>query len=121
MRENKLFFYSAEISSQSLCSRGSRGAMNLNWIRAFSIVARHANLTKASHVLHVSQSSISHQLGLLQKDYGVRLYRKTGHGIELTADSDPQYRRVENRCPDYSRIKPIGRRALQNRQGSARG
>jgi DNA-binding transcriptional LysR family regulator len=60
--------------------------MNLNRIRLFSIVASHSNLTKASQVLHVSQSSISHQLALLQEDYGVRLYKKTGHGIELTRE-----------------------------------
>lgn len=60
--------------------------MNLNRIRLFSIVASHSNLTKASEVLHVSQSSISHQLALLQEDYGVRLYKKTGHGIELTPE-----------------------------------
>ncbi len=60
--------------------------MNLNRIRLFSIVASHSNLTKASQVLHVSQSSISHQLALLQEDYGVRLYKKTGHGIELTQE-----------------------------------
>jgi DNA-binding transcriptional LysR family regulator len=60
--------------------------MNLNRIRLFSIVASHSNLTKASQMLHVSQSSISHQLAILQKDYGVRLYKKTGHGIELTTE-----------------------------------
>jgi LysR family transcriptional activator of glutamate synthase operon len=60
--------------------------VNLNRVRLFSVVASHSNLTKASQNLHVSQSSISHQLALLQKDYGVRLYKKTGHGIELTTE-----------------------------------
>ncbi|MBI4526118.1 MAG: LysR family transcriptional regulator substrate-binding protein [Deltaproteobacteria bacterium] len=60
--------------------------MNLNRIRLFSIVASYSSVTKASQVLHVSQSSLSHQLSLLQKDYGVTLYKTTGHGIELTAE-----------------------------------
>lgn len=33
--------------------------MNLNRIRLFRIVENHSNLTKASRVLHVSQSSLS--------------------------------------------------------------
>jgi DNA-binding transcriptional LysR family regulator len=60
--------------------------MNLNRIRLFSIVASHSNLTKASQMLHVSQSSISHQLALLQRDYGVKLYKKAGYGVELTTE-----------------------------------
>lgn len=60
--------------------------MNLNRIKLFCIVASHLNLTKASQVLHVSQSSLSHQMSLLQSHYHVRLYKKTGRGIELTAE-----------------------------------
>jgi LysR family transcriptional activator of glutamate synthase operon len=60
--------------------------MNLNRIRLFRIVAGQLNLTRASQVLHVSQSSLSHQLAILQKDYGVRLYKKNGHGIDLTTE-----------------------------------
>ncbi len=69
--------------------------MNLNRIRLFSIVASHSNVTKASQALRVSQSSLSHQLALLQKDYGVRFYKKTGHGIELTADGQRFLAEVE--------------------------
>jgi LysR family transcriptional activator of glutamate synthase operon len=87
MLGNNCFFLSAEISFFFLVT-GKPGevSVNLNRIRLFSIVASHANLTKASQILHVSQSSISHQLALLQKDYGVKLYKKTGHGIELTTE-----------------------------------
>jgi DNA-binding transcriptional LysR family regulator len=60
--------------------------MNLNRISLFCVVARQLNLTKASQILHVSQPSLSHQMSVLQSDYHVRLYKKTGHGIELTAD-----------------------------------
>lgn len=60
--------------------------MNLNRIRLFRIVAGQLNLTRASQLLHVSQSSLSHQLAILQKDYGVRLYKKNGRGIDLTTE-----------------------------------
>ncbi|HLQ24282.1 MAG TPA: LysR family transcriptional regulator, partial [Acidiferrobacterales bacterium] len=38
----------------------------------------------ASRELHVSQSSISQQLKLLEEEYEVKLYNKIGRGIELT-------------------------------------
>ena len=58
--------------------------MNLNRIKLFSIVAKYSNITKASQVLHVSQSSISHQMRLLQNEYGASFYNKNGRGVELT-------------------------------------
>lgn len=58
--------------------------MTLNRFRLFTAVARHLNVTKTSEELHVSQSSISQHLKLLQKEYGVKLYSKVAQGIELT-------------------------------------
>ena len=58
--------------------------MNLNRIKLFSIVARYSNITKAAQVLHVSQSSISHQMRLLQNEYEATFYNKNGRGVELT-------------------------------------
>jgi LysR family transcriptional activator of glutamate synthase operon len=60
--------------------------VNLNHLRLFRLVARRLNLTAVSELLHVSQSSISHQLGSLQKQYDLKLYTKNGHGIELTKE-----------------------------------
>ena len=59
--------------------------MNVNRIKLFSIVARYSNITKASQELHVSQSSVSHQMRLLQSEYGAIFYNKNGRGVELTA------------------------------------
>jgi DNA-binding transcriptional LysR family regulator len=58
--------------------------MTLDRIRLFKAVANHLNITKASEELHVSQSSISQRLKLLEKELQVRLYSKSVRGIELT-------------------------------------
>ncbi|HWP59726.1 MAG TPA: LysR family transcriptional regulator [Candidatus Acidoferrales bacterium] len=50
----------------------------------FAAVAKHLNVTKTSQELRVSQSSVSHQLARLQREVGVRPYKKTNGGIELT-------------------------------------
>lgn len=57
--------------------------MTLNWIKLFLAVAHHGSVTRAANALHVSQSSISHQLRLLQQELGVTLYEKVRAGIEL--------------------------------------
>ena len=58
--------------------------MTLNQFTFFATIAKHGNLTRASQELNVSQPSISQQLRLLERNYGVKLYRRSGKGIELT-------------------------------------
>jgi len=60
--------------------------MTLNLLRLFVAVAQHESVTEASRTLRVSQSSISHQLRLLQKNFGVKLYDRASQGITLTKE-----------------------------------
>ena len=50
------------------------------------MVSRCLNITKASAELHISQPSVFQQIKSLEQSCGLRLYRKAGRGIELTAD-----------------------------------
>ena len=47
-------------------------------------VAKYLNFTKAAQELHISQPSVFRQFKLLEQDYGLKLYKKIGRGIELT-------------------------------------
>jgi len=68
-----------------LYQKNERGTfMTLHQLKIFAAAAKHLNMTKASRELHVSQSSISQQLKLLEEEYEVKLYNKIGRGIELT-------------------------------------
>lgn len=58
--------------------------MTLNQFTFFAAIAKHGSLTRASQELRISQPSVSQQLRLLERDYGVKLYRRTGRGVELT-------------------------------------
>jgi DNA-binding transcriptional LysR family regulator len=60
--------------------------MTLHQLRIFDVVSRHLNITKASAELHISQPSVFQQIKSLEESCGLRLYRKVGRGIELTAD-----------------------------------
>jgi DNA-binding transcriptional LysR family regulator len=58
--------------------------VTLHQLRIFDSVARHLNVTNASAELHMSQPAVTHQLKLLEREYGTQFYRKTGQGIALT-------------------------------------
>lgn len=56
----------------------------LNPLRVFEVVARTENLTIAAHELHVTQSAVSRQIGVLETYLGVELFRRERHGVVLT-------------------------------------
>ena len=58
--------------------------MTLNQLKMIVAVAKYQNITKAAKGIHVSQPSVSQQLKLLEEEYGVKLFKKKGKGIELT-------------------------------------
>ena len=58
--------------------------MFLDRIQLFVGVAKHQNLAKTAREMHVSASSVCQRLKSLENDFGVKLYRRTKTGIELT-------------------------------------
>jgi LysR family glycine cleavage system transcriptional activator len=56
----------------------------LNPLRVFEVVARTENLTAAARELHVTQSAVSRQIGVLEAYVGVELFRRERHGVSLT-------------------------------------
>lgn len=61
---------------------------SLNALRAFDAVARELSVTKAAESLHVTHGAVSRQIRLLEQQLGVRLFRKVGRGIALTAEGE---------------------------------
>jgi LysR family transcriptional regulator, low CO2-responsive transcriptional regulator len=58
--------------------------MTLHQLKIFESVARHLNVTKASHELHMSQPAVSQQLKLLEQQCDARFIVRIGQGVELT-------------------------------------
>lgn len=58
--------------------------MTLHQFTIFAAIAKHRNLTNASEELHITQPGISHQMRLLEEEYGVKLYTRTARGVDLT-------------------------------------
>lgn len=57
---------------------------NLNDLRAFQIVAREKNFTRAAALLGMSRSGLSHAITALEARLGVRLLTRTTRSVSLT-------------------------------------
>jgi LysR family glycine cleavage system transcriptional activator len=66
----------------------------LNPLKVFETVARVSNLTKAAEELHVTQSAVSRQLGVLERYLGVRLFVREARGVSLTRQGREYQQRI---------------------------
>ena len=58
--------------------------LNFKHLRYFWMVAKSGSIASASQHLHLTPQSISGQLGELEDNIGVELFRRVGRGLELT-------------------------------------
>ena len=58
--------------------------MNLNQLYYFSKLAEVEHYTKAAEALDISQPSLSHAIGSLEKELGTKLFEKQGRNVALT-------------------------------------
>ncbi len=58
--------------------------MDLNLVRTFLVVAENLSYTKAAEQMNLTQPAISTAIKRLEKEYGQKLFVKSGRNIELT-------------------------------------
>ncbi len=59
--------------------------MTLHQLRMLMTVARCRSITKAAAELHIKQPSVTQQMKILEKEYGLKLYEiNFGRGVDLT-------------------------------------
>ena len=71
--------------------------MDIKQLRTFITILETENLTKAAHLLNIVQPAVTRQIQLLEEELGVRLFKRSRHGMALTDDGrvlEPYARRV---------------------------
>ncbi len=58
--------------------------MTLHQLKIWTTIARRLSITKAAEELRIKQPSVTQQIKLLEKDYGVKLYEVNSRGVDLT-------------------------------------
>ncbi|MDT8893174.1 LysR family transcriptional regulator [Halomonas sp. I1] len=66
----------------------SRSLPSLNALRAFNEVARTLSVTRAAETLNVTHGAVSRQVRQLEGQLGVRLFRREGRGLAMTAEAE---------------------------------
>ena len=89
-------------------------AMELRHIRYFLAVAEEGNVTRAAEKLGIGQPPLSQQILALERELGVSLFRRTGHGVLLTEAG-------EALLADARRLLDDARQAVLNTQRAGRG
>ncbi len=71
-----------------------RSCPTIQELLAFDAVARHQSITLAASVLCITVSAVSKQVAGLQAFVGRELLRKSGRGVELTADGRVYWQKI---------------------------
>ncbi len=58
--------------------------MTLHQLKIWTTVAKRQSMTKEADELRIRQPSVTQQIKLLEREYGLNLYTVNGRGIELT-------------------------------------
>lgn len=67
---------------------------NLNYYKAFYMVAKYKNISKAADALFISQPALSKSLSKLEESLDCSLFTRTSRGVSLTADGEILYERI---------------------------
>jgi len=88
--------------------------MELRHMRYFLAVAQEGNVTRAAEKLGIGQPPLSQQILALERELGVLLFRRTGHGVMLTEAG-------EALLSDARRLLDDAHQAVLNTQRAGRG
>ncbi len=69
--------------------------MELNQLYYFQVVAKYQHMTRAAEELHISQSSLSKTIALLEKEIGVPLFDRIGRRIMLNSTGQQFLARID--------------------------
>lgn len=75
----------------------------LQTLMCFDAAARHESYTRAAQELSLTQSAVSRQIGALESFLGVALFKRTRHGVALTASGAAYARQTARRLEAMER------------------
>jgi LysR family transcriptional regulator, nitrogen assimilation regulatory protein len=79
--------------------------LDIRQIRTFVHIAEFQSFTRASTYLHISQPALSRQIRLLEAELGLQLFRRHGHGAELTSDGVAFLKRCAKVLSEFETLK----------------
>lgn len=91
--------------------------MQINQLRYIKYVVETGSISKAAERLFISKQGLSLYIRRLEADLGVKLFRRTSSGVELTEDGKVIYEFVRKVIPEYDiMMERLSATAKKNRQ-----
>lgn len=81
--------------------------MDMNGMKylAFVKTVEYGSFTKASELLHYSQSGISRMIGDLEKEWNLTLLERSRTGVRLTAEGQQLFPYAKGLCEEYQKLQ----------------
>lgn len=79
--------------------------MDLSVLKNFIVVARELNITRASKLVHITQSALSRQMFQLEETLGTKLFERSKYCIKLTDKGLFFYHRAQELIELYEKTK----------------
>ncbi|MFA5446687.1 MAG: LysR family transcriptional regulator [Sphaerochaeta sp.] len=61
-------------------------------IKTFMSLVETESFTKTAELLYITQPAVSHQIRLLEKEYGIKIFLRSGRNLKLTAEGEILYK-----------------------------
>ena len=94
--------------------------MEIKKLKYFISVAKHLNFTKAAQECCVVQTSMSHQIALLEKEIGVKLFHRTNRTVSLTKGGEAFLKEAKHIVVKYQQASEIARASQEDAQSILR-
>lgn len=78
-------------------------AINYDYYRIFSYVARFSNFTKAANALGSSQPNVTRAMNKLESQLGCRLFNRSHNGVSLTSEGETLWKWVQKAVDDLEK------------------
>ncbi len=85
--------------------------MTLRQLSTFLLVADMQSLSRAAIALDMAQSLVSRQIAMLEKEWGRRLFDRTGRGMALSDFGRQMYPEVQQAVDQMQRLDAVAREA----------
>lgn len=92
-------------------------AMDLRRLRYFVAVAEEGHITRAADRLDMQQPPLSRQIGLMERELNVRLFRRLSRGVELTSAGHALFREAKAILAHVDRALDTTRRTARGEHG----
>ena len=93
-------------------------SVDLRRLRYFIAVAEERHITRAAERLDMQQPPLSRQIGLLEREMNVQLFRRLSRGVELTSAGQALFREAKIILAQCGRAIETTLRAARGEQGS---